>query len=260
MAYVLLVRHGQNDWVEKRRLAGWTLGIHLNEEGREQVDRLSRRLAHLPITSIYSSPLERCMETAEAIGAALRLEVTRLPAVGEVRYGKWQGKKLKKLTKNRRAWYAVQHYPSRFRFPDGETLREVQSRAVVALEELSAAHKDELIVVVSHADVIKLILSHYLGVHIDLFQRLVISTASISALQLSDGGPVSVLRINDAGPLQAPAEHDKRKESTAGEGGSDEERKQGRLDSSGGAEVAAVSGGSRAPDGAIIHPESVRED
>lgn len=209
MTYVLLVRHGQNDWVEKRRLAGWTPGIHLNEEGREQVDRLARRLAHLPIKSIYSSPLERCLETAEAIGGSLQLEVSLLPAVGEVRYGKWEGKKVKKVAKKKRSWYAVQHYPSRFRFPGGESLREVQARAVAALEELCATHEDEMILVVSHADVIKLLLAHYMGVHIDLFQRLVISPASVSALQLSDGGLVRVLRLNDDGPLQAPGEHGK---------------------------------------------------
>ena len=141
MTHVLLVRHGQNDWVEKRRLAGWTPGIHLNEEGREQVVRLARRLAHLPIKSLYSSPLERCLETAEAIGDSMQLEVTRLPEVGEVRYGKWQGKKIKKVAKKKRSWYAVQHYPSRFRFPGGETLREVQGRAVAALEELVTVHK-----------------------------------------------------------------------------------------------------------------------
>jgi probable phosphomutase (TIGR03848 family) len=229
MAYVLLVRHGQNDWVEKRRLAGWTPGIHLNEEGREQVDRLAQRLAHLPIKTIYSSPLERCLETAEAIGAALRLEVMHLPAVGEVRYGKWEGKKVKKVAK-KRSWYAVQHYPSRFRFPGGETLREVQGRAVAALEEVSAAHKEEMIVVVSHADVIKLLLAHYMGVHIDLFQRLIISPASVSALQLSEGGPVRILRINDAGPLQAPAEHDKGREGAPEENEHKEKRMQAKPD------------------------------
>lgn len=251
MAYVLLVRHGQNDWVKKRRLAGWTPGIHLNEEGREQVDRLAGRLARLPIKSIYSSPLERCLETAEAIGASLQLEVTRLPAVGEVRYGKWEGKKVKKVAKKKRSWYAVQHYPSRFRFPGGETLREVQSRAVAALEELSAAHKDEMIVVVSHADVIKLILAHYLGVHIDLFQRLVISTASISAVQLSDSAPVHVVRINDAGPLQAPAEQGTDKEGASVEHESKEEGTQANSDESREPEIAAASEGPVAHDGAM---------
>lgn len=232
MTYVLLVRHGQNDWVEKRRLAGWTPGVHLNEEGQEQVDRLARRLAHLPIKFIYSSPLERCLETAEAIGVSLRLEVTRLPAVGEVRYGRWEGKKVKKVAKKKRSWNAVQHYPSRFRFPGGETLREVQGRAVAALEELCASHKDEMILVVSHADVIKLLLAHYLGVHIDLFQRLIISPASVSALLLSDGGLVRVLRINDDGPLQAPSEHGKGEGAAREEDEPKEDRTQAELDES----------------------------
>jgi probable phosphomutase (TIGR03848 family) len=226
MTYVLLVRHGQNDWVQKRRLAGWTPGIHLNEEGREQVDRLAGRLTDLPIKAIYSSPLERCLETAEAVGSSLRLGVSQLPAVGEVRYGKWEGKKVKKVSRKKRSWYAVQHYPSRFRFPGGETLREVQDRAVAALEELCAKHKDEMILVVSHADVIKLLLAHYLGVHIDLFQRLIISPASVSALQLSDGGLVRVLRINDDGPLQAPSEHGDNEAAATDEDEPEEEKTQ----------------------------------
>jgi probable phosphoglycerate mutase len=117
-----------------------------------------------------------------------------------VRYGKWEGKKIKKLAK-KRAWHVVQYYPSRMRFPDGESLLEVQFRAVQALEALCLAHGDEAIAVVSHADLIKLILAHYLGVHIDLFQRIVVSPASVSVLHLSDKGFVRVSRVNDDGPL-----------------------------------------------------------
>lgn len=210
MAYVLLVRHGQNDWVKKKRLAGWTPGVHLNDEGGKQVAELAQRLAHLPIKAVYSSPLERCMETAVAVAGTHQLEVIELEAVGEVRYGKWEGKKIKKLAKKRQAWYAVQHYPSRFRFPKGESFREVQRRAVSALEELNGKHQKEVIVVVSHADVIKLVLAHYLGVHIDLFQRIGLSPASVSVLALSKDGPLGVMRINDDGPLRPPPESDKK--------------------------------------------------
>ena len=98
----------------------------------------------------------------------------------------------------------MQHYPSRFQFPQGEALREVQFRAIQALETLSARHGQEMIAVVSHADLIKLVLAHYLGVHIDLFQRIVISPASVSVLALQPNGSVQVVRINDTGPLQPP--------------------------------------------------------
>lgn len=207
MAYALLIRHAQNDWVKKKRLAGWTPGVHLNDVGREQAAQLADRLSQLPLKAIYSSPLERCLETAAAITAVHDLEIQQIEAMGEVRYGKWQGKKIKKLSK-KPAWRIIQHYPSRFRFPEGESLVEVQQRAVSAIEELARKHKDELFAVVSHADVIKLALAHYLGMHIDLFQRLVISPASVSLVALPKSGFIRVLRVNDYGPIEAPSPPD----------------------------------------------------
>jgi probable phosphoglycerate mutase len=212
MALILLVRHGQNDWVNKKRLAGWLPGVHLNEEGRKQAEQLADRLAHLPVKAVYSSPLERCQETAAMVAKKFDLTVQECEAVGEVRYGKWEGKKLKKLAKKKRKWYAVQHYPGRFRFPGGESFIEVQQRAVSALESLSDQHEKEMIVVVSHADVIKLVLAHYMGIHIDLFQRIAVSPIGVSALALDKGGRVHVLRVNDSGPLQAPPVNGGKKE------------------------------------------------
>ncbi|MDX1688320.1 MAG: MSMEG_4193 family putative phosphomutase [Candidatus Promineifilaceae bacterium] len=212
MTMILLVRHGQNEWVKKKRLAGWIPNIHLNDEGKAQAKAVAERLSHLPIMAVYSSPVTRCMETAAYIGRALNLEISELAAVGEVRYGEWEGEEIEKLSKEK-AWYAVQHFPSRFRFPEGEALRQVQARAVDALEALSARHgKREIVVVVSHADLIKLTLAHYLGVHIDLFQRIVISPASVSALALAENGMVRVLRINDDGPLEPPPEKEEESE------------------------------------------------
>lgn len=214
MVTILLVRHGQNSWVKEKRLAGWIDGVHLDETGQKQAQEAAARLAHLPIAAVYSSPLARCQETAAYIAEALQLAVEELPRIGEVRYGEWEGAEIEKLAKDK-AWYAVQHYPSRFRFPGGEALREVQGRAVDALEELALRHDGRaMIVVVSHADLIKLVLAHYLGVHIDLFQRIVISPASVSVLALMDNGVVRVVRVNDDGPLQPPPEE---KEKPAGE-------------------------------------------
>lgn len=203
MAYILLVRHGENEWVRKHRLAGWIEGIHLNDVGQKQVVQTAARLSHLPLKAIYSSPLERCMETAAAIAQPHQLPITPLPAVGEVRYGDWEGEKIEELAKLP-LWHVVQHYPSRLQFPAGESLRGVQSRAVDALEQLSQTHRDEMIVVCSHADLIKLVLAHYLGVHMDLFQRIVISPASVSVVHLPANGQVRVVRINEDGLLQAP--------------------------------------------------------
>lgn len=203
MAIIILVRHGENDWSKKNKLAGWLPGVHLNETGHRQAEAVAQRLAVLPIKAIYSSPLTRCLETATYIAEAHRLSVQQLEEVGEVRYGEWEGKKIRKLAR-KPLWHAVQFFPSRARFPGGEALREVQQRAVAALEETAARHEKEMVVVVSHADVIRLVLAHYLGVHIDLFQRLVIAPASVSILALDPGGMVRVLRLNDDGPLHAP--------------------------------------------------------
>jgi len=143
------------------------------------------------------------METAVYIANNHQLEIIEREDIGEVHYGKWEGKKIKKLAR-KKAWHAVQHTPSRFQFPQGESLREVQFRAVQALEEISSQHKDEYVAVVSHADLIKMLLAHYLGVHLDLFQRIEISPASVSVLALLENGMVRVLRVNDTGPLQPP--------------------------------------------------------
>lgn len=209
MTTIILVRHGENDWVNKGRLAGWIPGIHLNENGHKQAQAAAERLAHLPVTAVYSSPVTRCMETAVYISQTHQLEITELENVGEVRYGKWEGKKIKKLAKKKR-WMTVQFFPSRMRFPKGEALRDVQSRGIQALEDLSQQHPDDLIVVVSHADLIKLVIAHYLGVHIDLFQRIVISPASATVLSLHSYGGVRILRLNDDGPLTLPSKPEKK--------------------------------------------------
>lgn len=205
MTTILLVRHGENDWVKKHRLAGWIEGIHLNENGRQQAIAAAQRLASLPVKAIYSSPVLRCRETADTLANTLNLPVNTLDSMGEVRYGEWEGKKIKKLAK-KKEWFTVQFYPSRMQFPGGESLRAVQMRGVEAIEALAQSHKDEeIIVVVSHADIIKLVLAYYLGVHTDLFQRIIISPASVSVLHLSGNGVVRIGRVNDDGPLQMPA-------------------------------------------------------
>jgi probable phosphomutase (TIGR03848 family) len=211
MTNILLVRHGETEWVHKNRLAGRIPDIHLNDKGRRQADEVAERLAHLPVMAVYSSPITRCQQTAAPIARAHQLQVCELPAMMEVEYGHWQGRKIKELAKQK-SWHAVQHFPSRFRFPEGESMLAVQFRAVNALEELAQRHPKEMIVVVSHADVIKLALAHYLGVHVDLFQRVGISPASVTALSLTGDGQVRILRVNDDGPIQAPKPEENRKE------------------------------------------------
>lgn len=192
--YLLLIRHGENDWVGTNRLAGRTPGVHLNEQGRQQSERLAQTLAQQPISAVYSSPLERCLETAQPIATALGLPVHAEPGVLEVDYGEWRGANLKELAE-KPEWRAVQHYPSSFRFPGGETLYEVQTRAVAALERIVTAHPNQLVAVLSHGDVIRTSLAHFMGTPLDLFQRIQIGTASISGLAFHDLRP-SVLFTN----------------------------------------------------------------
>jgi probable phosphoglycerate mutase len=187
--YLLLIRHGENDWVGTHRLAGRTNGVHLNDRGREQSAALAEILKQHPISAIYSSPLERCMQTAEPVAAALGQQVTQEMGLLEVDYGEWQGGNLHELAKLPE-WHAVQHYPSSFRFPGGETLHQTQSRAVWAIEHIVQKHPNQLVALFSHGDVIRTTLAHYMGTPLDLFQRISISTASISALAFHNGRPM----------------------------------------------------------------------
>lgn len=210
MTTIYLVRHGENNWVRKNRLAGWIDGVHLNDNGRKQAQSVAKRLAPLSFDAIYTSPVTRCVETAEYIARQQQQDLIELEDMGEVRYGDWEGKKIKKLTREK-LWFVVQFFPSRLRFPNGEALREVQFRAVQCIETVCTRHPKENIVIVSHADIIKLVLAHYLGVHMDLFQRIAIAPASVSVVALPENGMVRVLRLNDDGPLRPSPKKKKKK-------------------------------------------------
>lgn len=198
MTQILLVRHAVNDFVKTGRLAGWTPEVHLNDEGKAQAEALGKRLADAPIHQIYASPLERTMETAEAIRQHHpQLEIQIAEQLGEVRYGDWEGKSIAAL-QSRKMWHVVQEYPSRAYFPNGETMRGVQQRAVNGVEEIAAKHPRETVVIVSHADLIKMVLAHFLGMHLDNFQRIVVSPASINTIMLGYGRPY-IATINDVG-------------------------------------------------------------
>jgi probable phosphomutase (TIGR03848 family) len=196
---LLLVRHGSNDWVHGR-LAGRLAGVHLNDAGRQQADAVSTRLGELPIEAVYTSPLDRTIETAQAIAAPRNLPLRVIEQVQEVDYGEWQGAELKELYKHE-LWPGVQFYPSGTRFPNGETLGEAQNRMVAALDMLRGRHPKGMIVVVSHADIIKLAIAYYIGMHIDLFQRLEIGTCSVTALAFTKMGP-RLLAFNELGNLE----------------------------------------------------------
>lgn len=197
---VLLIRHGTAEY-KPGRLYGWTPGVHLSAQGRDEAKLLAERLEAVRLKAVYSSPLERCIETAEAISAGRRLEVRVEERLGEVRYGSWQGRTFKSLVRTP-LWRTVQLVPSQATFPGGESLLELQRRGVEAIEEIRARHRRGVVATVSHADMIKAILAHYLGLHLDLFQRLSVEPASVSAVALGDGFP-RVLRISDTGTYES---------------------------------------------------------
>jgi probable phosphoglycerate mutase len=201
MTLLLLIRHADND-ARKTRLVGRMPGIHLNQQGREQAEELARLLAGAPIQAVYSSPLERALETSAPLAAALNLPVEQLPDLIEIDYGKWQGRTFKQIRRSK-FWRKVGENPAEVRFPGGETFLEAQQRAVTALE--SAAQGKEMVAFVTHADIILLALAHYLSMPLNAFHRLEIQPASISVIDWKDGR-ARVLHVNQVSRLEFPKE------------------------------------------------------
>jgi probable phosphoglycerate mutase len=194
---VLLVRHGQTPSTGTT-LPGRARGLHLAEKGHEQAAAAATRIAELKkVSAVYASPLERTRETAAPIARALGLRVRTERGLLECEFGAWTGRPLKELARLPE-WRTVQRYPSGFRFPGGESFVEMHTRITSALARLVARHPGETIVAVSHADPIKAALADALGTHLDLFQRIVVSPCSISAVHYGAGGP-AVLTSNSTG-------------------------------------------------------------
>jgi len=195
MTTILLIRHGENEYVAKGRLAGRLPGVHLNENGKKQAESVAEVFAKAPIKAVYSSPMERCMETAQPLAAALNLDVIPRDGLLEVDFGEWQDKTLKQL-RRRKLWKTVQGNPARMQFPSGESFANAQHRIIQELETLSQEHSSkDLIACYSHSDLIKLALSYYLGQPIDLFQRIMIAPASVSTIHLGEMG-AQIININ----------------------------------------------------------------
>lgn len=192
-----MVRHGQTPTTGKV-LPGRARGLHLTDKGQADAQTVATRIAALrTVDAIYASPLERARETAEPIGKALGQKVIIDKGLLECDFGDWTGAELKTLMKLPE-WATVQRSPSTFRFPGGESFNEMQTRIVSALDRLVQKHRGGVVVCVSHADPIKSAVAHAMGTHIDLFQRIVISTCSVSAVAYGFGGPV-VLTVNSTG-------------------------------------------------------------
>ena len=194
---VLLVRHGQTPTTGKL-LPGRAPGLHLADVGHQQAERAAERIAELvKVDAVYASPLERARETAAPISAALGMKTQVKRGLLECDFGDWTGAELKALMKLPE-WQTVQRAPSTFRFPGGESFTEMQTRMVTTLDQLRSEHPGGVIVCVSHADPIKAAVAHAMGTHLDLFQRIVISTCSVTAIAYTAGGPI-VLTVNSTG-------------------------------------------------------------
>jgi len=203
MAYFVLVRHGQNEWVKKQLLAGRLPNVHLDEEGLAQARAAAEKLSPTGAARVISSPLERCVETANPIAARLNIPVEVDDALLEIDYGSWQGRPLKELKKEKE-WPLVLRSPGRARFPSGETFRDAQRRVVDLIDRLWREDNSGRFVLVSHGDLIKLALAHFMGLGIDQFQCLYVAPGSISAFAVDEGGFVRILKINETGGFQLP--------------------------------------------------------
>ena len=198
---VLLVRHGATA-TTGTVLPGRAPGLHLSERGVAQALQVAERLGELERrpSALYVSPLERTRETAAPIAKRLGLKATTDRGLLECDFGLWTGKKLHLLAK-KPEWRAVQHAPSTFRFPDGESFSEMQLRMWEAVTKIVKRHRNRTVIVVSHADPIKAAVTYAQGVPLDLFQRTVISPCSLSAVAFTGGTPV-VLCVNNTGSLK----------------------------------------------------------
>ncbi len=198
---VLLVRHGQTP-TTGIELYGRKPGVHLSDKGLDQAKNVAQRISAMGrqrFEAIYCSPLERTKQTAQAISSELKLKVKQDRGLIELDVGDWTGRKLTQLRKLK-SWSSVQKYPSGFRFPNGESFTEMQTRMAGTVNRLVERHPGKAIVAVSHADPIRALVAHAMGTHLDLFQRTVVSPCSVTAILYTRNGPV-VLSVNNTGEL-----------------------------------------------------------
>lgn len=189
MTEILLMRHGENDFMAKR-LLGRLPDVHLNAKGTRQAYKIAEILSALPVKAIYCSPMERTIETIEPFADLKGLEILVAPEINEIDYGDWQGKRYETLM-TKKLWRQIRKAPSEVTLPDGESFLDAQKRVVTFLDGISETHsKNELIVCMTHADVIRLTVAHYLGMCPNDFQRLSVGVATITKLYLHKGKAV----------------------------------------------------------------------
>jgi len=201
MPLLLLIRHGENEYVKTGKMAGRIPGVHLNEKGQKQAQALTESLKDVSIKAMHVSPLERAMETAQPIAKSQKLKIIKEPDLMDTDIGKWQGRSWKALRLTK-AWRIVQNAPSRFRFPEGESFPDAQIRIVNVLEKIVRTYKKpgDIVAVVFHADPIKLAVAHFLGMPLDHFQRLSCDTGSLTAIFASESRS-NLIKLNQRPPF-----------------------------------------------------------
>ncbi|HIF66679.1 MAG TPA: MSMEG_4193 family putative phosphomutase [Acidimicrobiia bacterium] len=200
---MLLIRHGQTPTTGVE-LYGRKPGVHLSDVGVDQAEKVAERISEMnqrAIAAIYSSPLERTRETAMPISKRVGIPIKRNRGLIELDVGDWTGRKLSQLRKLK-AWSTVQRYPSGFSFPNGESFVQMQTRMSQTVDGLVATHPGKTVIAVSHADPIRALVAHAMGTHLDLFQRIVVSPCSVTAILYTSSGPV-VLAVNNTGDLKS---------------------------------------------------------
>ena len=201
MPLLLLIRHGENEYVNTGKMAGRLPGVHLNERGRQQASGLAESLKDVPLKAIYSSPLERAFETSAPIAAGRNFEIQLRPDLMDNDIGSWQGRSLKQLSRTKK-WKTVQQAPSRFTFPNGESFLQTQTRIASCLDDIVASHKPkDIVAVVFHADPIKLAVSYFIGLPLDNFQRLGCDTGSVTFLYVGENS-AHLIRLNQSPPFE----------------------------------------------------------
>lgn len=198
MTTFLLIRHAVHSLVGKS-IVGRAPGVHLSAEGRTQAERLAERLADAPIRAVFSSPLERARETAQPLAERLGLPVQVCAQITEVDYGDWTGRTLQEL-EGMPGWREYNTFRSGTRILNGELMLETQARMVSRMEALRREHPDGVLALVGHSDPLRAAVVHYLGLPLDLAQRIEISPASVTVLEVRDWGP-RLLLLNDTGEL-----------------------------------------------------------
>ena len=201
MTTLLLIRHGENDYTKTHKMAGRLPGVHLNEKGQKQAEALGEALKEVPLNAVYASPLERAMETAQPIAESHKLKIVQTPDLMDTNIGEWQGRSWRVLGLTK-AWKIVQNAPSRFRFPNGESFIEAQTRCAAALEKIIQKHNKpkDIVAVVFHADPIKLVVAHFLGMPLDHFQRLSCDTGSVTVIHAGESR-ATLVKMNQRPPF-----------------------------------------------------------